>query len=398
MTKAKNNKKNCSYPHCTHKAVQASVCRHHGAPQARRCGTPGCSNVAIRSGVCQSHGAKKKMCNYPGCGNLSQSLGVCRNHGAPVRSCSVPECTNNAVNSGVCRRHGATVRKCGIAYCTKLSAKGGVCRRHGAAATKCKTPFCTNNSKRYGLCRRHGAYRPNIKAPPGAGPVCAETQEIASTGAVPAENLETGMHEVKQALLPPDEPVIHSQSAVAMASETESPLLENHLSLQQMHDKDKFSYRNSRENEEIDMDTILQLPFCITYNFRKVGFAKFNNVLKPVLFLGPNDAPAFVRKKWKILFSHYLRHGAPMVHVVAIFGQKKGEKKFGLVTDAYLYDYALEAKFRMIPEKEISRKLLKGEILDESDLQFHRALAELSFARRQHEDDRWEWKTPRFMF
>lgn len=325
MTKAKINKKNCSYPHCTNKAVQASVCKQHGAPQAKRCGTSGCTNVAVKGGVCQRHGATKKICNYPGCSKISQSLGVCRTHGSPVRTCSLPECTNNAVNGGVCRRHGATVKKCSRFDCSNLSAKGGVCRRHGAIARRCDRPLCTNNAKRNGLCRRHGAYRPNIKAPPEAGLVCPVTQEIASTGAPPAV-IPDSMHAAKQALSPADDPVIHRHSAVAMASETESPVVETLPSLQQMHDKNKASNQDSRENEEIDIDTILQIPYYITCNFRKVGFAKFNNVLRPVLFLGPNDAPTFVRQEWMILFRHYLRQRTPMVHLVAFFGQAEEKK------------------------------------------------------------------------
>mmetsp|Transcript_15143 Transcript_15143/g.21593 ORF Transcript_15143/g.21593 Transcript_15143/m.21593 type:complete len:90 (+) Transcript_15143:951-1220(+) len=85
-----------------------------------------------------------------------------------------------------------------------------------------------------------------------------------------------------------------------------------------------------------------------------------------------------------------------MVHLIAFLVKKK-KKRFGLVKEAYLYDEALETKIRMMREKEIVSKVRKGKTLDESDLQFHRTLTELSFARSQPEEDRLDWKTPRFI-
>ena len=328
----------------------------------------------MKGGVCQRHGAKKKTCHHPGCTKIAQMRGVCRSHGATVKTCSHTGCSNNSVNSGVCCRHGAIIKKCGRLECSNISTKGGFCRRHGTGA-----PHTSNDTDRLVLM-----------SPPGSALVC---QVIKSA-------FMTCMPKAKQASLPPDEPVIHRHSAVAtMANGTESPVVENLLSLQQMHDnKNTSSNRISRHNEKIDMDTILQIPYYITYNFRKVGFAKLNDVLRPVLFLGPNDAPNFVRQEWMARLRQYLRQGAPMVHVVAFFGQEEENRKFGLVTDAYLYDEALEKIFRVAPEEQLFKKLLRGERWDESDLQFHRTLAELHFAKSQPEEERWDWKTPRFMF
>ena len=98
----------------------------------------------------------------------------------------------------------------------------------------------------------------------------------------------------------------------------EPPVAETLPSLQQMNGKNKASNQNSRENKEIDMYTVLQITYYITYNFRKAGFAKCNNALMPVLFLGTNE--------WMIRLRQYLRQGSPMVHLVAFFGQAEEKK------------------------------------------------------------------------
>lgn len=184
-------RRGCSYPQCTNKAVQASVCRQHGAPPAKRCGTSGLTKVVVKGGICVRHGAKKKMCNYPGCTKISQKCGVCHTHGGKKKTCSHTGCSSNTLNSGVCRRHGAIIKKCGRLECSNISAKGGFCCRHGAGA-----PPISSDIDRHVLM-----------SPPGAAMVCQFTE---SSAVMP------DMPKAKQASLPADDPVSHSHSAMAM--------------------------------------------------------------------------------------------------------------------------------------------------------------------------------------
>mmetsp|Transcript_15143 Transcript_15143/g.21589 ORF Transcript_15143/g.21589 Transcript_15143/m.21589 type:complete len:200 (+) Transcript_15143:364-963(+) len=157
-----------------------------------------------------------------------------------------------------------------------MSSKGGVCRGHGSA--ECDMPFCTNKSKHNGLCGRHGAYPKlndvtpfNIKAPPGHGLICPVTQETATTGTKPAD-VKLDLRKAKRASLPADKPDSKRPTAIEMVSEAGLPVEETLLSLQQMHGKNKTSTQTPRDSEEIEMYTILQIPYYITYNFCKVGF------------------------------------------------------------------------------------------------------------------------------
>lgn len=59
------------------------------------------------------------------------------------------------------------------------------------------------------------------------------------------------------------------------------------------------------------------------------------------------------------------------------------------MTDAYLYDEAMEKKFRKMHENEIFKKSQRGERWNESDLQFHQTLAELRFVKSRPEEERW---------
>jgi len=157
-SKAEHYLKKCSHPRCTNKAVQANVCRRHGAP-TKRCSEPECSNVPVKGGVCQRHGAKKKKCNYPTCTNICQKWGVCRKHGAEPTRCRQTNCSNKAVNGGVWCRHGAKLKKCNYSKCPNLSTKGGFCRRHFKNTTKSSQPtIWSENITRSSLSQRNGAY------------------------------------------------------------------------------------------------------------------------------------------------------------------------------------------------------------------------------------------------
>lgn len=141
-------RKMCIHPQCSNQAIQASVCRRHGA-KTKRCEQAGCTNIAISGGVCQRHGANKKRCSYPGCPNISQRGGVCCRHGAKAKECGHPNCRNNAVKGGVCHQHGAKSRKCGHPYCSNNAVKGGICRRHGRLEkmSRSETEFNTYDSR-----------------------------------------------------------------------------------------------------------------------------------------------------------------------------------------------------------------------------------------------------------
>jgi hypothetical protein len=150
-------------------------------------------------------------------------------------------------------------------------------------------------------------------------------------------------------------------------------------------------------SDDIDVDTLLQIPLYITCALGKVGFAKYKTGdFLPVLFLGPNDVPSYVRREWLKRFQVYLKEGVPMLHLVTFYGHDTESGRFGLVNDVYLYEESLEQKFRRIAETKINTKLWKGETLNEAEVKFNRAFTELSIARNLPEERRWAWKTARF--
>jgi len=156
--------------------------------------------------------------------------------------------------------------------------------------------------------------------------------------------------------------------------------------------------RVPREQDEIDLDTILQVPHYVSDNFRKVGFAKCeNDDLFPVLFIGPNEAPSYMRREWQARLNQHLRKGARMAHLVAFYGRQSEIDKFGLVYEAYLYNEYLESVFLKNPEREIQAKTIQqGRAVDPRDLNFNLAILELSLARSLPEEYRWAWKPSPF--
>ena len=346
-SKRKKYTKKCSHPHCTNNSVQANLCRRHGAP-TKRCNEPTCNNVPVKGGVCQRHGAKKKTCSYPSCTNICQKWGVCRKHGAEPTRCSQANCSNKAVNGGVCCRHGAKLKKCNYANCPNLSAKGGFCRRHIKKITDSNQQVALSNE----VC--HSSHD-----------LCTRTTYILPEQRSNGSQNKSNFSHVK----------------VSSYQRTESQ-----------------KCKNSEENEKIDVDTILQVPHYVSDNFRKVGFAKCaNGYLFPVLFLGPNDAPSYIRREWQARLNQHLRQGTRMAHLVVFYGQELEIDKFGLVYDVYLYDEYLEEVFLANPKRELQAKMIQqGETLDPRDLNFNLAILELALARSLPEEYRWLWEPSPF--
>jgi len=81
-----------------------------------------------------------------------------------------------------------------------------------------------------------------------------------------------------------------------------------------------------------------------------------------------------------------------MLHLATFYGHDTESGRFGLVNDVYLYEESLEQKFLRIAETKINTKLWKGETLNEAEVKFNRAFAELSIARNLPEERRWAWK------
>jgi len=247
-SEAKTCMKKCSHPRCTNKAVQANVCRRHGAP-TKRCSEPTCNNVPVKGGVCQRHGAKKKKCNYPTCTNICQKWGVCRKHGAEPTRCSQANCSNKAVNGGVCCRHGAKLKKCNYANCPNLSTKGGFCRRHVKITTKSseQVELADGVYSNHDVCTRTDYSLPEQER---NDDTCANNCSLPETEHV-SDRLT----------------VCHSLLSLVGTNDFERNIASGTQQAQNQRSRD------SREIDEIDVDTILQVPHYVSDNFRKQRMA-----------------------------------------------------------------------------------------------------------------------------
>lgn len=354
--------------------------------KAKRCSHPGCTNNAVTGGICRRHGSKAKECSHPACTNNVVKAGVCRRHGAKAKGCSHQDCTNNTQKGGVCCKHGAKKKRCRYPQCPSVAVKNGVCHRHGAQRKRCSRPECNNVAVKSGVCQKHGANRGKrcrylrcAKMATDSGFCRAHDDSCANN----RSQLETAEHSSERLA------VCHSLLSLVGTNDFERNIAGVTPQPQ--------NQRSTRENDEIDVDTILQIPHYVSDKFRKVGFARCRNgELLPVLFLGPNDAPSSMRREWITRLNRHLRQGARMAHLVAYYGQESEIGKFGLVDDVYLYDKALEEEFRGNPEREIHRKITQGDALNERDQRFNLALLQFSMARSLPEEYRWAWKSSPF--
>lgn len=81
-----------------------------------------CTNIAVQAGLCKRHGAKvaqRKICTAEDCTHSCEGGSMCE-------TWSKIETTVY----GLCQRHGAKVRLCTVAGCNKQVQKGGVCTKH----------------------------------------------------------------------------------------------------------------------------------------------------------------------------------------------------------------------------------------------------------------------------
>eukprot|EP00590_Aulacoseira_subarctica_P000455 CAMPEP_0172434214 /NCGR_PEP_ID=MMETSP1064-20121228/70509_1 /TAXON_ID=202472 /ORGANISM="Aulacoseira subarctica , Strain CCAP 1002/5" /LENGTH=263 /DNA_ID=CAMNT_0013182417 /DNA_START=314 /DNA_END=1105 /DNA_ORIENTATION=- len=260
---------------------------------------------------------------------------------------------------------------CNNPDCSRIAAKGGVCRRHGVEK---KVELANGACHTHDVCMKTNHSIPEQER---NDDTCANNCSLPETEHV-SDRLT----------------VCHSLLSLVGTNNFERNIASGTHKAENQNQRS----RDSREIDEIDVDTILQVPHYVSDNFRKVGFAKCpNGDLFPVLFLGPNEAPSSIRREWQARLNQHLRQGARMAHLVAFYGRESGIDKFGLVYDVYLYDEYLENVFLANPEREIQAKIIQqGKKLNPRDLNFNLAILELSLARSLPEEYRWAWEPSPF--
>jgi len=188
-----------------------------------------------------------------------------------------------------------------------VAVKRSVCYRHGAKRKMCNNPDCSKTAAKGGVCRRHGVEK-KVELANGA----CHSQDVCTKTNHSLREQERNDDTCADNCCPPETEhssdrltICHSLLSLVGTNDCERNIASGTQQTQNQPSRD------SREKDEIDVDTILQVPHYVSDNFRKVGFAKCpNGDLFPVLFLGPNEAPSSIRREWQARLNQHLRQGA----------------------------------------------------------------------------------------
>jgi len=162
-------------------------------------------------------------------------------------------------------------KKCRHPQCNRVAVKRSVCYRHGAKRKMCNNPDCSKTAAKGGVCRRHGVEK-KVELANGA----CHSQDVCTKTNHSLREQERNDDTCADNCCPPE--TEHSSDRLTICHSLLSLVGTNNFERNIASGTHKAENQNqrsrdSREKDEIDVDTILQVPHYVSDNFRKQRMA-----------------------------------------------------------------------------------------------------------------------------